>query len=116
MAQEDDSASKVTGAHLKRYDPVQREEVERELSDGMQAPAVPRNEWFRRIIGLAAGIIAAVLIYFIMPADLEVWPKLTAATAVLMAIWWMTEAIPIPATALFPLIIIPLIIQYGLLV
>jgi len=113
MAQEDDSASKVTGAHLKRYDPVQREEVERELSDGMQAPAVPRNEWFRRIIGLAAGIIAAVLIYFIMPADLEVWPKLTAATAVLMAIWWMTEAIPIPATALIPLIIFPLAVPAG---
>lgn len=113
MAQEDDSASKVTGAHLKRYDPVQREEAERELSDGMQAPAVPRNEWFRRIIGLVAGIIAAVLVYFIMPADLEVWPKLTAATAVLMAIWWMTEAIPIPATALIPLIIFPLAVPTG---
>lgn len=113
MAQEDDSASKVTGAHLKRYDPVQREEAERELSDGMQAPAVPRNEWFRRIIGLVVGIIAAVLIYFIMPADLEVWPKLTAATAVLMAIWWMTEAIPIPATALIPLIIFPLAVPAG---
>lgn len=113
MAQEDDSASKVTGAHLKRYDPVQREEAERELSDGMQAPAVPRNEWFRRIIGLVAGIIAAVLVYFIMPADLEVWPKLTAATAVLMAIWWMTEAIPIPATALIPLIIFPLAVPAG---
>lgn len=113
MAQEEDSASKVTGAHLKRYDPVQREAAERELSDGMKAPAVPRNEWFRRIIGLVAGIIAAVLIYFIMPADLEVWPKLTAATAVLMAIWWMTEAIPIPATALVPLIIFPLAVPAG---
>src|SRR5699024_10742121 len=81
--------------------------------DGMKAPAVPRNEWFRRIIGLVAGIIAAVLIYFIMPADLEVWPKLTAATAVLMAIWWMTEAIPIPATALIPLIIFPLAVPAG---
>lgn len=113
MAQEEDSGSKVTGAHLKRYDPVQREAAERELSDGMKAPAVPRNEWFRRIIGLVAGIIAAVLIYFIMPADLEVWPKLTAATAVLMAIWWMTEAIPIPATALVPLIIFPLAVPAG---
>ncbi len=32
-----------------------------------------------------------------------------AALMVLMAIWWATEAIPIPATSLLPLIILPLI-------
>jgi sodium-dependent dicarboxylate transporter 2/3/5 len=32
-----------------------------------------------------------------------------AAVAVLMAVWWMTEAIPIPATALFPLVLFPLL-------
>src|SRR5699024_2478890 len=69
-----------------------------------------RSEWLRRIFGLVGGVIAAVLVYFVLPADLEVWPKLTAATAVLMAIWWMTEAIPIPATALLPLIIFPLLV------
>lgn len=109
----DKSSSRVTGAHLKRYDPVRQAETETETSDGLNAPPVERGEWFRRIIGLVAGLIAAVLIYFIMPADLEVWPKLTAATAVLMAIWWMTEAIPIPATALLPLIIFPLFVPAG---
>lgn len=43
-----------------------------------------------------------------MPGDLGVWPRLVAATAVLMAVWWMTEALPIPATALLPLVIFPL--------
>src|SRR5690625_3515338 len=109
MVQQDPS-SRVTGAHLKRYDPIQRAAAERELSDGMKAAPVGRSEWLRRIFGLVGGVIAAVLVYFIMPADLEVWPKLTAATAVLMAIWWMTEAIPIPATALLPLIIFPLLV------
>lgn len=111
MSQE--PSSQVTGAHLKRYDPVRRAESERELSDGMQAPPVGRNEWFRRIIGLVGGLIAAALIFFLMPADLEVWPKITAATAVLMATWWMTEAIPIPVTALLPLIIFPLLVPAG---
>lgn len=109
MVQQDPS-SRVTGAHLKRYDPVQRASAERELSDGMKAAPVGRSEWLRRIFGLVGGVIAAVLVYFVLPADLEVWPKLTAATAVLMAIWWMTEAIPIPATALLPLIIFPLLV------
>lgn len=109
MVQQDPS-SKVTGAHLKRYDPVRRASDEQELSDGMKAPPIKRNEWLRRIFGLVGGLVAAVLMYFVMPADLDVWPKLTAATAVLMAIWWMTEAIPIPATALLPLIIFPLLV------
>jgi di/tricarboxylate transporter len=29
----------------------------------------------------------------------------TAATTVLMATWWITEAIPLPATALLPLVV-----------
>jgi sodium-dependent dicarboxylate transporter 2/3/5 len=33
----------------------------------------------------------------------------TAAAAVLMAVWWITEAIPIPATALCPLLLFPLL-------
>ncbi|MFH1373931.1 MAG: SLC13 family permease [bacterium] len=33
----------------------------------------------------------------------------TAAVAVLMAVWWVTEAIPIPATALLPVALFPLL-------
>ena len=33
----------------------------------------------------------------------------TAAVAVLMATWWVTEAIPIPATALLPVALFPLL-------
>ncbi len=35
--------------------------------------------------------------------------KYVAALALLMAIWWMGEAIPLPATALLPLIVLPLL-------
>jgi sodium-dependent dicarboxylate transporter 2/3/5 len=44
-----------------------------------------------------------------MPADVPAGAKLTAATAVLMAVWWMTEALPIPATALVPLVVFPVL-------
>jgi sodium-dependent dicarboxylate transporter 2/3/5 len=43
------------------------------------------------------------------PAGLSAEGWKTAAVAVLMAIWWMTEAVPIPATALLPLGLFPLL-------
>ncbi len=64
----------------------------------------------RRLLGLVVGPLAAVALYLAMPAGLDVWPRLTAAAAVLMAVWWITEAIPIPATSLLPLVIFPVLV------
>ena len=58
--------------------------------------------------GIVTGILAAVLI--ILFWDLDPFnPQLTrmAAIAVLMAIWWITEAIPLAATSLIPLVLYP---------
>ena len=60
-------------------------------------------------IGLVAGVAASLYILFFINLDssnLKV--TYTAAIAVLMAIWWMTEAIPLAATSLIPLILFPL--------
>ena len=80
-----------------------------DLSEGERAPAETGRTVLVRRIGLAAGLVAAILIYLVMPADVPHAAKLTAATAVLMATWWMTEALPIPATALVPLVLFPVL-------
>jgi solute carrier family 13 (sodium-dependent dicarboxylate transporter), member 2/3/5 len=63
----------------------------------------------KRLSGMAGGL----LVFFIMlistpPEGLGQEGWYTAAIAVLMAIWWTTEVIPIPATAMIPLVLFPL--------
>ncbi len=60
--------------------------------------------------GLVFGAVAFVLLLLLpAPEALGTAGWRTAAVAVLMAVWWMTEAIPIPATALLPLGLFPLL-------
>ncbi len=80
-----------------------------DVSEGERAQAETRRTLLVRRLGLAVGLVAALLIYLVMPADVPHAAALTAATAVLMAVWWMTEALPIPATALVPLVVFPVL-------
>ena len=59
-------------------------------------------------IGLIGGG-ATFLLLLLVPGPPGLSPDgwRAAAVAVLMAVWWMTEAIPIPATALLPLALFP---------
>jgi len=56
-------------------------------------------------LGGMAGFVLLLLLP--PPPGLELVAWRTAAVAALMALWWMTEAIPIPATALLPLVLFP---------
>jgi solute carrier family 13 (sodium-dependent dicarboxylate transporter), member 2/3/5 len=59
-------------------------------------------------LGLVGGGLIFVLMLLIPgPAALPIEGWRMAAVAVLMAVWWITEAIPIPATALVPLVLFP---------
>jgi len=70
-----------------------------------------------KMIGLILGIVLPALMLIIgPPGDLSWAAWLTACLLVLMATWWATEAIPIPATSLLPLIVLPVgaaILSYG---
>ena len=59
--------------------------------------------------GLLLGPLGALLVYALLPAaHLSPPGRATAAVAVLMAVWWLSEAIPLSATALLPLLLFPL--------
>lgn len=77
------------------------------IAPGLQDPAEDKRVLVRKRIGLVAGVVFAFVVYFAMPNDLEQPARLTAGVAALMAAWWMTEAIPLAATALVPLVLFP---------
>jgi sodium-dependent dicarboxylate transporter 2/3/5 len=61
-----------------------------------------------------AGLVGGAAVFFLLlslptPANLPAEGWRMAAVAALMAVWWVTEAIPIPATALVPLVLFPLL-------
>jgi solute carrier family 13 (sodium-dependent dicarboxylate transporter), member 2/3/5 len=71
------------------------------------APPVPPA---RRRYGLVVGPLLALLVLFLPFGEaLPAAAQRTAAVATLMATWWFTEAIPISATALVPLVAFPLL-------
>ena len=64
----------------------------------------------RARFGLIAGpLVLATMLLADPPAGMTIVAWRTAAVAALMAIWWITEAIPIPATALLPIVLFPLL-------
>lgn len=91
-----------------------------------------RKDYMKRLRGLLIGIALAALVYVFFPDNAAevvngAYPdddngpftleamRLTAAVAVLMGAWWMTEAIPLAATALVPLVVFPLsqVVSFG---
>ena len=64
----------------------------------------------RRLTGLILGpVLFTVLLLLPVPSGMSPQGMKVAAVAVLMATFWMTEAIAIPATALMPIALFPLL-------
>ena len=63
-----------------------------------------RTRWFGLIGGL---IVFCTMLLLPEPAGMEVTAWRVAALTVLMAIWWMTEALPLTVTALMPFLTVP---------
>lgn len=65
--------------------------------------ATKRNWWL-----VALGPVAGLLLALILPDSLSFEGRAVAGCALWMALWWMTEAAPIPVTSLLPLVLFPL--------
>jgi sodium-dependent dicarboxylate transporter 2/3/5 len=78
-----------------------------------ELPETPRGA--KQRMGLVAFPLLALALLLFVELDPE-RPEVTrmAAVAILMAGWWITEAIPIPATAMLPVVLFPVFgIQSG---
>lgn len=76
----------------------------------MKVLQLPSHETYclRQQIGLALGLLLfTVFLLMPTPDGMPFTAQRTAAVGVLMAIWWITEAAPIPMTALLPLVLYP---------
>lgn len=70
--------------------------------------SAPYSRW--RLAALVGGPLAfALLLALPVPDGLSPAGWRVAALALLMAVWWLSEAIPIPATALLPVVFLPVL-------
>jgi len=76
--------------------------------------------WWLKRAGLFAGPALALLVFWLLPeaqrdsagavvSGLSRGGRATAAVAALMATWWLTEALPLEATSLLPIVLLPLL-------
>ncbi len=73
------------------------------------------RSWNLKFIGLVLGpLLFALILIWPSPASLsdEAWRVI--ALAAFMLAWWITEAVPIPVTAILPIILIPFLGIQGL--
>ena len=78
----------------------------------MSGSKQPRQSRYprRRVIGLLMGpIVAAAVLASPAPDGLSQQGWSIAAVGIWMAAWWMTEALPLAATAVLPLIMFPIL-------
>lgn len=108
-----------------------RDKASPQPADGAGSKEEETSAWRRQAFGLVLGIVLAVAVYYLFPQSAAdtvntAYPdaeepytyqalRTTAAGAILMGAWWMTEALPLAATALIPLALFPLaqLVDFG---
>ena len=71
--------------------------------------SIKGEPWWKHNLSLAIlGIIFSLITYALVPGDEYQEAPLMAAIVVLMAVWWILEAVPIAVTSLLPIILFPL--------
>jgi len=80
------------------------------VADERETTSAPGRYGWRQRSGLLIGpALFGLLLALPSPEGLPPAGMRVGAVAVLMAVWWITEAIPIPATALLPLLLFPVL-------
>ncbi len=73
-----------------------------------EQPRPARRTWVFR----GAGIALALLVYLALgSADLSADARVVASVGALMAVWWMTEAVPLSVTSLLPIVLFPVLTE-----
>ena len=82
-----------------------RMEASRDLEEDVPPGRPAAMMWFLRALGVAV----AVVVYALLDAQPDLTPDARAVAGILalMAVWWMTEAVPLPVTSLLPIVLIP---------
>lgn len=76
--------------------------------DDRTPPRSTGRTWAFRGLGLAVG---AAVYLLLGAADLSADARTVAAIGGLMAVWWMTEAVPLSATSLLPIVLFPMLTE-----
>lgn len=79
------------------------------VTDGKGEPA-PNNGklWLFR----ALGVVVFFVVWFLLSAtDVSTDARIVGAVGSLMAVWWMTEAMPLPVTSLMPIVLFPVLTE-----
>ncbi|MCW9054343.1 MAG: DASS family sodium-coupled anion symporter [Motiliproteus sp.] len=84
--------------------------VDHEVMSGGEGPQHTSSISSKRLVALGLGPLAMVLL-LLMPAPAGLSPEAwkLVALASWMVIWWMTEAAPVPVTALLPITMMPVL-------
>ncbi|WP_053218522.1 SLC13 family permease [Virgibacillus senegalensis] len=76
---------------------------------GMPEGKAPDRPGKRQRIGLLTGpLLFLVVLLFFHPSGLDQSGVAILASTLWIAVWWITEAIPIPATSILPIVLFPL--------
>ena len=93
--------------------PGRRRDGGRPTDIGATRPSTPGMttlKCHRRATCLSVGVLLSLMVLFWVPdGAMPTSANRVAAIAVLMAVLWITEAIPIPATALLPVALFPIL-------
>ncbi|WP_258804876.1 SLC13 family permease [Pseudarthrobacter sp. NS4] len=82
-------------------------EFDEEPGEG-RPPRKTSRTWLVRGLGVAL----AIIVYFLLSdSGLSNDARVVAAVGTLMAVWWMTEAIPLSVTSLLPIALMPLLTE-----